>query len=90
MMSLTRARFLIDALQFSLRLDLLRLEAADAGGFLEDHAAVFVGGLQQDIDLALGDDAQVVVAGAGAEEKVLDVLSRAIWPLMRYSPSLVR
>ncbi len=48
---------LVDALQPAQRLDLLGLEAADAGRLLEDGPAVARRGLQQDIDLALLDDA---------------------------------
>ena len=74
---LDAGQVLIDPFQLSQRLDLLGLESTDAGGLFEDGAAVLVRGLQKNIDLALGDDAQVVVAGTGAEEEVLDVFEPA-------------
>src|SRR5205085_1259197 len=70
---LDAGQVLIDAFELAQRLDLLRLEATDAGRLLEDGAAILARRLQQDIDLALGDDAQVVIAGAGAEKEVLDI-----------------
>src|SRR5207237_10297912 len=68
---------LVDALQFAQGLDLLGLESADAGRLLEDGAALAGRSLQEDVDLALGDDAVGVVAGAGTQEQVLDVLEPA-------------
>ena len=59
------------------RLGLLRLEPADAGGLVEDLAAVLRGGLQQLIDAALGDDGVAAGAGPAAEEDLLDVLEPA-------------
>src|SRR5262249_16939506 len=56
---------------------LLGLEAADAGGLLEDGAPLPGRGLQQHVHLALLDDAVGVGAGAAAEEEVLDVLEAA-------------
>ena len=64
---------LIDLFQLAQRFDLLGLEAADAGRFLEQGPAFLGRGLQQDVDLALFDDAIGVVPGAAAEEQVLDV-----------------
>src|SRR5207248_699422 len=69
---------LIDALQPAQRLDLLGLEAADAGRLLEDGAPLPCGRLQQDVHAPLLDDAVGVGAGAGAEEEVLDVLEAAL------------
>src|SRR5262249_55326861 len=67
----------IDALQPSESLGLARLEAANAGGLLEDGAAGARGGLQQNIEAALLDDAVGVGPGARAEEEVFDVLEAA-------------
>ena len=68
---------LIDAFELAQRFGLLGLEAADAGGLLEDGAPVARRGLQKDVDAALLDDAVGVGAGAAAEEQVLDVLEPA-------------
>ena len=65
---------LVDAFELAERLLLLRLEAADAGRLFEDGAAFLRRGLQEDVDLSLGDDAQVVVAEAAAEEEIALVL----------------
>ena len=65
---------LLDPLQPPLGLDLLGLEAADAGGLLEDRPAVLGRGLQQPIDLALLDQAVGIDADAGAAKQVADVL----------------
>src|SRR5262249_46086068 len=68
---------LIDALQPAEGFGLLGLEPAEARRLLEDGAAVLRGGLQQYVDAALLDDGVGVVAGAAAQEKVLDVLEAA-------------
>ena len=68
---------LIDAFELAQRLDLLGLEAADAGRLLEDGAPILGRGLQQHVDPALLDDAVGVGAGAAAEKEVLDVLEPA-------------
>src|SRR5579884_1884554 len=68
---------LLDALQAAQRFDFLGFEAADAGGFLKDGAAVLGRGLQEDIDAALLDDAIGVAAGATAQKEVLNILQAA-------------
>src|SRR5262249_25873769 len=67
----------IDALELAQGFGLAGLEAADAGGLLEDGAPLLGGGLQEHIDAALLDDAVGVGAGAAAEEEALDVLEAA-------------
>ena len=68
---------LLDAFQPPQGLDLLGLEAADAGRLLEDHAAVARRRLQQHVDLALLDDAVGLGAHARAGEQVADVAEPA-------------
>ncbi len=57
---------LIDLFELAQRLDLTSLEAADAGGLLEDGAPVLGRSLQQHVHAPLLDDAVGVVAGAAA------------------------
>ena len=64
---------LLDVFEPPQGLDLPHLEAADAGGLLEDHAAVARRRLQQAVDFALLDDAVGLRAHAGARQKVADV-----------------
>ena len=84
--SFDRVRLSFDRRELAKRLDLLRLEPADAGGLVEDLAAVLRGGLEQFVDAALGDDG--VPAGPAPLPRNISLksLRRAIWPLMRYSP----
>jgi len=51
----------------------LRLVAADAGGFLEDHPAFLGVRLDEPLHLALLDDAVGVHADAGIHEELADV-----------------
>ena len=53
------------------------LEAADAGGLFEDHAAVLGGGLQQNVNLALLDHAVGLRAQAAAGQQIADVAEPA-------------
>ena len=59
---------LLDPLQPPQGLELLELEAADAGGLFEDHAAVLGRRLQEHVDLALLDHAIGLRAQAGARQ----------------------
>ena len=68
---------LLDPLQPPQGLELLELEAADAGGLFEDHAAVFGRGLQEHVDLALLDHAIGLRAQAGAGQQVADIAEPA-------------
>ena len=68
---------LLDPLQPPQGLELLELEAADAGGLFEDHAAVLGRRLQEHVDLALLDHAVGLRAQAGAGQQVADVAEPA-------------
>ena len=65
------------AFEPALRLAPLRLVAADAGGFLEDHPAFLGVRLDEPLDLALLDDAVGVHADAGIHEELADVAEAA-------------
>ena len=58
-------------------LELLELEAADAGGLFEDHAAVLGRRLQEHVDLALLDHAIGLRAQARARQQIADVAQPA-------------
>ena len=77
---------LLDPLQSPQGLDLLGLETADAGRFLEDHAPILGGRLEQDVDLPLLDDAVGLRAQAGARQEVADVAQAARLPVDKVLP----
>src|SRR5262249_19358212 len=60
-------------LKLSQRLDLLRLEPADAGRLLKNGPAVARAGLQDGVHTALLDDAVMGGARAAAEKQLADV-----------------
>ena len=64
---------LVDLLELALRLLLALLELGDAGGLLEDEAALFRVGLEQCGDAALLDHTVRVHANAGVQEKLANV-----------------
>src|SRR4029079_5952914 len=63
----------LDGGELAERLDLLRLEPADAGGLVEDLAAVPRGRLKQFVHPPLRDDRVPAAAGPAAEKDVLEV-----------------
>ena len=62
----------------------------DAGGLLDEPAAVLRGGPQHGVELALPDDDVHLPADAGVAQQLLDVEQPAGLPLMAYSEPPLR
>lgn len=79
-------RRLSDSLEAAEGFDLLGLESADAGRFFEDHAPLSRRGLEEDVDLALLDDAVGLRSHPRAGEQVANIAETAGLPIDQVLP----
>ena len=77
-------------LELAQRLLLALAVLEDAGGLLDEAAALLGGGAQHRVELALADDDVHLAADAGVGEQLLDVEQPAGVPLMAYSEPPLR